>query len=111
MHAPKRPVRTIMAIALIATTIAVIGPNQRTRAAEKAATDTITQERLIDLNTADEKSLSTLPGIGEAIARRIVEFREEHGPFERVEDLLKIKGVGEKSFEKLRSKVSVSKPS
>ena len=50
-----------------------------------------------------------IPGIGEVTAQRIVEFREKHGPFGRVEDLLKVKGIGEKSFEKLRPYVKVAK--
>ena len=63
----------------------------------------------IDLNRADVKQLMEIPGIGEVTAQRIVEFREKHGPFGRVEDLLKVKGIGEKSFEKLRPYVKVSK--
>ena len=47
--------------------------------------------------------------IGKAMAGRIVAFRDEHGPFKRVEDLMKIKGIGEKSFEKIRPYVKVSK--
>jgi competence protein ComEA len=46
----------------------------------------------IDLNTAGVEELQTLPGIGPALARRIVEHRREHGPFRRVEDLLEVKG-------------------
>ena len=64
------------------------------------------QER-VDLNSADEQELTAIPGIGEAIARRIVEWREEHGPFRRVEDLLKVKGIGEKSLQRLRPHVTV----
>ena len=41
------------------------------------------------------------------MAERIVQFREEHGPFKRVEDLLKIKGIGEKSFQKIRPYVKI----
>lgn len=64
----------------------------------------------IDLNRAGVDQLISLPGVGEAIAKRIVEFREEHGPFTRVEDLLKVRGIGEKSFEKIRPLVRVGKP-
>ena len=62
----------------------------------------------LDINKASADELMALPGIGPAMAQRIVEFREEHGPFRRVEDLLKVKGIGEKSFEKLRPSVKVS---
>ena len=61
----------------------------------------------IDLNRADEQELTAVPGIGKVIAARIVKFRDEHGPFRRVEDLMKVKGIGEKSFEKIRPHVIV----
>ncbi|NIP98512.1 MAG: helix-hairpin-helix domain-containing protein, partial [Akkermansiaceae bacterium] len=67
-----------------------------------------TQDRL-DLNRATVQELISLPGIGEATAKRIVEFREQHGPFQRVEDLMKVKGIGEKSFQKLRPLVKVTR--
>jgi competence protein ComEA len=66
-----------------------------------------TEAPRVDINKADVQQLATLPGIGEAIAQRIVDFREEHGPFRRVEDLMKVKGIGEKSLEKIRPHVSV----
>ncbi|HKQ60890.1 MAG TPA: helix-hairpin-helix domain-containing protein, partial [Candidatus Polarisedimenticolaceae bacterium] len=64
----------------------------------------------VDLNKATEAELIELPGIGPAMAKRIVEFRQQHGAFERVEDLLKVKGIGEKSLEKLAPYLKVSKP-
>ena len=62
----------------------------------------------IDLNQAGEAELRELPGIGPAMAKRILQFREDHGRFKRVEDLLKVKGIGEKSFQKLRPHITVS---
>lgn len=49
----------------------------------------------VDLNTATEEELMLLPGIGETLAGRIVEYRQEHGPFSSVDDLLAIPGIGE----------------
>ncbi len=63
----------------------------------------------IDINKADVEQLAALPGVGETIARRIIAFREQHGPFQRVDDLLKVKGIGEKSLAKLRPSVTVGK--
>jgi len=64
----------------------------------------------IDLNRATLAQLEELPGIGPSKARAILEFREKSGPFERVEDLLALPGIGTKRFKKLRPYISVSPP-
>jgi competence ComEA-like helix-hairpin-helix protein len=61
----------------------------------------------IDLNRADAAALCTLPGIGESRAADILAWREEHGGFTSVEDLLQIPGIGEKTLEALRDQVCV----
>ena len=63
----------------------------------------------VDVNTATETDLTTVPGIGTSLAKRIIEFREQNGPFAKVDDLLKVRGIGEKSIEKLRPYLTVSK--
>lgn len=60
---------------------------------------------LININTADEKELDSLPGIGPAMAKRIIEYRETEGNFQRIEDIKKIKGIGEAKFTKIRDKI------
>lgn len=55
----------------------------------------------VAVNTADAEELDTLPGVGEVIARRIMEEREKNGPFYYPEDLMNVKGIGEKTLEKL----------
>ncbi|MEW5806327.1 MAG: helix-hairpin-helix domain-containing protein [Acidobacteriota bacterium] len=66
---------------------------------------------LININTASVEELIKLPGIGQALAKRIVDFRSENGPFKRVEDLMKVKGIGEKNFQKLKDLITVGKES
>lgn len=61
----------------------------------------------VDLNTADEAALDTLPRIGPATAKRIIAWREQNGPFTSVEDLLAVPGIGEKMLETLRDLVTV----
>lgn len=56
----------------------------------------------IDINTANEEDLKKLPRIGPAMAKRIVEYRDTHGPFRKVNDLTKVKGIGNKTLEKLK---------
>jgi len=63
----------------------------------------------VNINTASEEELQTVPGIGKVLSKRIVEFRDEHGPFRKVEDIMKVRGIGEKSFEKIRPYLSVGK--
>jgi competence protein ComEA len=55
----------------------------------------------IDLNKANSEQLQTIRGIGPSLARRIIQFRKENGSFKRVEDLLKVRGIGEKSLAKI----------
>lgn len=61
----------------------------------------------VNLNTATKTELMTLPGIGEATAERIILFREEHRSFKTINDVRKVKGIGEKKFEKLKPYIEV----
>ncbi len=61
----------------------------------------------ININTAGEEELQQLPRIGPALARRIVAYRQQHGPFRRKQDLIKVKGIGPKSFQQLKELITV----
>ena len=63
----------------------------------------------IDLNIAGPEQLETLPGVGPALAERIVEHRKENGAFKRIEDLMNVKGIGEKKFLKFKDLIYVAK--
>jgi comEA protein len=65
------------------------------------------QRELIDINTATSEQLQRVPGIGETLARRIIEFRAEHGPFEKVDDLLNVQGIGTTTLDKMRPFLTV----
>ena len=65
----------------------------------------------LDLNQATVEELDTLPGVGPAIAKRIVAFREKNGGFKRIEDLMNVRGIGEKTFLRLRDRITVKAPS
>lgn len=56
----------------------------------------------IDINMAPPEDLEVLPGIGEKLAQRIIEYRKRHGGFRRIEDLREVKGIGKKRMERLR---------
>lgn len=61
----------------------------------------------VDLNSADEERLKTLPGIGPSKAQAIIAYREESGPYRTIEDLKNVSGIGDKTFEKLKDKIMV----
>lgn len=61
----------------------------------------------VDLNTASKEELQAVKGIGEAKAEAIIEYRKQHGPFTKVDDLDKVKGFGDKSVDKLRQELTV----
>ena len=62
---------------------------------------------LINVNTAGVGLLTELPGVGEVMAQRIIDYRQEHGPFACAEDLLNVKGVGPSTLEKLLPVISL----
>lgn len=69
---------------------------------------TVVEKKLLNVNTAGREELEGLPGIGPAIAQRIIEWRETKGPFQRVEDLLQVSGIGPARLAAIRDLVSVS---
>jgi competence protein ComEA len=62
---------------------------------------------VVNLNTATATQIATLPGIGEKAAQRIIEYREKNGGFKKIEELMNVKGIGEKSFLKLKPRITV----
>ena len=61
----------------------------------------------ININTADAATLATLPGIGPVIAQRVIDYRQQNGPFVRVEDITRVKGIGDVILAKVRDLVTV----
>ena len=62
---------------------------------------------LVNLNTADVAALMTLPGIGESRATAIISYREQHGAFAQIEDIMKISGIKQAAFSKIKDKITV----
>lgn len=102
--------RTTIFVALLVVACAVAQPvaaaplqSDQSDAAAPAAGNT---ER-VELNTADQAALESLPGIGPRTAERIIEYRNENGGFEKVEDLMNVRGIGERTFLRLRDLVRI----
>jgi comEA protein len=62
----------------------------------------------VNINTASASDLERLPGIGPKTAGRIIEYRQKNGGFKKIEDLMNVRGVGEKNFLKLRTQITTS---
>ena len=65
---------------------------------------------VVNLNTATAADLESLPGIGRSTAQRILEYRQKSGGFKKVEELMNVKGIGEKSFLKIKDRLTVAAP-
>lgn len=64
-------------------------------------------DQKININTAQAEELQKLPRVGPAIAQRIIDYRKENGNFKRIEDIMKVRGIGEKVFEQLKGLITV----
>lgn len=65
------------------------------------------KSKKININTASVEELQKLPRIGANVAQRIVDFRKEHGKFKRIEEIMKVRGIGEKIFKKMKNLITV----
>ncbi|MCI0693186.1 helix-hairpin-helix domain-containing protein [candidate division KSB1 bacterium] len=84
--------------ALERDTSGVVAPTEALDSKARPVASTLSQ---LDLNMAVEADLVRLPGIGPVMAKRIVEYRQAHGPFKRLDDLRQVKGIGAKTYAKL----------
>ncbi len=65
-------------------------------------------QSIVNINTASAQQLESLPGIGPATAARIVDYRQKHGGFKKIEEIMNVRGIGEKLFLRMKSQLTVS---
>lgn len=106
-HSLARPAGAVLVIALAG--IALYGALGRSHVGPPptVALSTVSSTQL-DLNTATAAQLQLLPGVGPAIAQRIVDDRDARGPYRTIRDLDRVKGVGPRTLERLRPHLSIS---
>ena len=94
----------VAATALVAATGATLAAQAKTPAAAAAKPASTT---VVNINTASVTEFATLPGVGAKMAARIIEYRQKNGPFKKVEELMNVRGIGEKNFLKLKPQLAI----
>jgi competence protein ComEA len=79
------------------------------RLARMHGADLLTLGLPLDLNTAGATDLDALPGIGPALAQRIVDYRQKHGPFKKIDDLMQVSGIGSKLLDKIKPQLIIAR--
>jgi competence protein ComEA len=86
----------ILCLGLALTPVSVLAQKSKSALTEK-----------VNINTATAEQLQTLPGIGPALAKAIIDHRTKNGKFGKIEELLNVKGVGQKKFQKMKDRLVV----
>ncbi len=89
---------------------ALSAPMLSAQSKSPAPKQTATAGAPVNLNTATAEQLATIPGVGPKMAERIIDYRQKNGGFKKVEDLMNVSGVGEKSFLKMKPLITVTAP-
>lgn len=100
--------RMLICGALFLVLVCLAAPSSLAQSADQPQPPPAAQKATVNLNSATVDQLETLPGIGRKTAERIVEFRQKNGGFKKIEELMNVKGIGEKSFLKIKPLITVA---
>jgi len=96
------------ALVLVAALVCISSPLFAQRSSKPAAAAAVVSNEPINLNTATAAQIATLPGIGPKTADLVVQYRTKNGPFKKIEELMNVRGIGEKSFLKIKDRLTVA---
>ncbi len=102
-----RAVPSIVAVAFLLAALPSGAAAGQTKAGAPTVAKGAAPATAVNINTASATDLEGLPGIGAKTAARILEYRQKNGPFKKVEELMNVRGVGEKNFLKLKPRLTV----
>ena len=99
---------TTLSSALVLAALLVVG--SPAIASQAQPPTPVAEKASLNLNLATLDQLETLPGVGRKVAERIIDYRTKSGGFKKIEELMNVKGIGEKSFLKIKPLIAVAKP-
>ena len=99
---------TRSALVLAAALVFISSPLIAQRAAKSPAAATAVSTEVVNLNSATAAQIASLPGIGLKTADLVVQYRVKNGPFKKIEEIMNVRGVGEKSFLKIKERLTVA---
>ena len=114
MRAMRHGAAAVLAAVMVTTAVSAPAFAQAQGGAAAPSTQANKKEKpapaIVNLNTAGATELQTLPGVGPAVAGRILEYRQKNGGFKKIEDLMNVRGIGEKTFLKLKPLITIAPP-
>ena len=95
------------ALVLVAALVFVSSPLVAQRAAKPPVSAAVASTEVVNLNSATAAQIASLPGIGLKTAELVVQYRTKNGPFKKIEEVMNVRGIGEKSFLKIKDRLTV----
>ena len=96
------------ALVLVAALVCIASPLEAQRAAKPPVAATTVSTGPVNLNSASAAEIASLPGIGQKTADLVVQYRQKNGPFKKIEEIMNVRGIGEKSFLKIKDRLTVA---
>jgi competence protein ComEA len=98
----------VLAVALVIVLFGSAPADAQRATKPPAPTSSSAPAALVNLNSATATQIATLPGIGPKTAELVVQYRQKNGPFKKIEEVMNVKGIGEKSFLRIKDRLTVA---